>query len=640
MRDVIITSSILILAILLIRHLAKGRIHPLLQYSLWLLVVFKLLMPIPLWSSPVSVLNLFSDSLKNTASIGTEPFEQDEMGVTGNQNMTEIMPAQDLFSEKSTTGSITGMSDTDSFSGMAGITSRDGTASAWNSMKSNHYLSVFLTFIWLIGVVATGGYMIFYQIKWQRYLHINRKQLNASQSEVISELGIPLSVYIVNGLPSPCLCGRGIYLTDEMAGDKKQLEHILVHEYCHYRQLDSLWVVVRCVLTVLYWFNPLVWAAAYVSKQDSEFACDAAVIRKLGEDERIPYGKTLINLISENSYGRSKIGTASMMSDGDKNIRDRIFKIAGKPKYIAAVAAVVILIAAALISVTFSGEYRENASVQDTDDATDIISTENEENIENPVNTEDDDMQATSEQLDEAVQQAEKEKEKALAEELAKIEELESAMQAELLAIKQAEAEAEQEELEAQIAEESAEMEAKNAKEAAKRDILARIEAEENASDLSKPLKSEDIQELLSQAEYTGLLPYQSAPHISYINPCPSYTRISDTFGKRVHPVTNIELFHNGVDMAAEHGTDIVAASRGIVCRTGYDPTNGNYVVIYHWDENFTYYAHCSEILVSEGDRVESGQKIATVGSTGRSTGNHLHFMVSDNGEYVEPVFQ
>ncbi len=127
---------------------------------------------------------------------------------------------------------------------------------------------------------------------------------------------------------------------------------------------------------------------------------------------------------------------------------------------------------------------------------------------------------------------------------------------------------------------------------------------------------------------------------ISYINPCPSYTRISDTFGKRINPVTNIELFHNGVDLAAAKDEDIVAAAGGIVCKTGYDPTNGNHVVIYHGMDNFTYYAHCAEILVSEGDRVESGQKIAAVGSTGRSTGPHLHFMVSDNGEYVEPVFQ
>ncbi|MDE5866228.1 MAG: hypothetical protein K2H31_06485, partial [Lachnospiraceae bacterium] len=245
MRDVIITSSILIMCILLIRHLAKGRIHPMLQYSLWLLVVFKLLIPIPLWSSQLSVLNLFSGSLENNASIGTESFEQDKMGITDNQNMQETMlhdaggmSDQELFSGKSEPDSLSGMSGTDSLSGVADTTLFAG-------MISNLYLHAFLIFIWIIGIIVTGGHMIFYQIRWQRYLHNNRKPLSTSQSEMVRALGIPLSAYIVNGLPSPCLCGRSIYLTEEMAEDEKQLEHILVHEYCHYRQLDSLWVIVR-----------------------------------------------------------------------------------------------------------------------------------------------------------------------------------------------------------------------------------------------------------------------------------------------------------------------------------------------------------------------------------------------------------
>lgn len=652
MREMVITSSILILAILLIRHLAKGRIHPLLQYSLWLLVVFKLLIPIPLWSSQLSVLNLFPGSFENNTLIETEPFAQDKMDITDNQNMPEdisqaagTMSDQEMFSGKPDPDSLSGMSDTDSLSGMEVITSYGGMASVWDNMISNPYLHVFLTFTWIIGIIVMGGYMIYYQIKWQRFLHNNRKPLSASQSEIVSALGIPLSVYIVNGLPSPCLCGRSIYMTEDMAEDEKQLEHILVHEYCHYRQFDSLWVIVRCVLTVVYWFNPLVWAAAYLSKKDSEFACDVAVIRMLGEDERIPYGKTLINLISGNSFDRS-IGAVSMMSDDEKGIRERIFKIARKPKYAAAAAATIILIAAALIAVTFSGEYRENASGQETDDATDVINAENEENIVDLINTEADDMQVKSERLDEAVQRAEEEKEKVVAEELAKIEEMEAAAQAELSAIKQAEAEIEQAkleaaqaELEAQNSDELAEIEAANM-EAVKMAIMVEIEAAENESVLSKPFKSEDIQLLLSQAEYTDLLPHQSAMQISYINPCPSYTRISDTFGTRINPVTNLELFHNGVDLAAAQDEDIVAAAGGIVCKTGYDSYYGKHVVIYHGMENFTYYAHCAEILVSEGDRVESGQKIATVGSTGRSTGPHLHFMVSDNGEYIEPVFQ
>ena len=155
------------------------------------------------------------------------------------------------------------------------------------------------------------------------------------------------------------MCGRRIYLTKEMASDERRLEHILMHEYCHYRHLDSVWVIVRCVLTAVYWFHPLVWAAAYLSKQDSELACDEAALRLLGETERIAYGKTLLALIAEEPYGKNRIGIASTMSGGEKGIRERIFRIAKKRTYLAVLTGLVIVVAAVLVAVTFSGK-REN----------------------------------------------------------------------------------------------------------------------------------------------------------------------------------------------------------------------------------------------------------------------------------------
>ena len=97
---------------------------------------------------------------------------------------------------------------------------------------------------------------------------------------------------------------------------------------------------------------------------------------------------------------------------------------------------------------------------------------------------------------------------------------------------------------------------------------------------------------------------------------------------------------HNGVDMAAPMGTDILAAADGTVYRTGFDATDGNYVVLWHGESGqMTYYTHCKDILVSEGDRVSARDKIATVGQTGRATGTHLHFAVSYEGEWQEPVW-
>ncbi|MBR6237750.1 MAG: peptidoglycan DD-metalloendopeptidase family protein [Lachnospiraceae bacterium] len=119
--------------------------------------------------------------------------------------------------------------------------------------------------------------------------------------------------------------------------------------------------------------------------------------------------------------------------------------------------------------------------------------------------------------------------------------------------------------------------------------------------------------------------------------PAPSYTRISDDYGNRIHPITGTNQFHNGVDMAAPGGSPILAAYDGEVVAATYNASMGNYVMIDHGDSLYTIYMHASALYVSKGDYVSKGQKIAAVGTTGRSTGNHLHFSVRKNGSYVSP---
>lgn len=120
--------------------------------------------------------------------------------------------------------------------------------------------------------------------------------------------------------------------------------------------------------------------------------------------------------------------------------------------------------------------------------------------------------------------------------------------------------------------------------------------------------------------------------------PCPSYTRISSPFGWRIHPTLGVNKFHNGVDMAAPKGTDILAAYSGEVVAATYNSTMGNYVMMNHGNGFYTIYMHASKLCVSPGDIIIEGEKIAEVGSTGRSTGPHLHFGVRKNGEYVDPM--
>ena len=119
--------------------------------------------------------------------------------------------------------------------------------------------------------------------------------------------------------------------------------------------------------------------------------------------------------------------------------------------------------------------------------------------------------------------------------------------------------------------------------------------------------------------------------------PCPSYTRISDDYGMRMHPTLGVEMMHNGIDLAAPAGSSILAAYDGTVAAASYSSTMGNYIMIDHGDGLVTIYMHASSLLVSAGQDVSAGQEIAKVGSTGRSTGSHLHFGVRKNGSYVSP---
>lgn len=119
--------------------------------------------------------------------------------------------------------------------------------------------------------------------------------------------------------------------------------------------------------------------------------------------------------------------------------------------------------------------------------------------------------------------------------------------------------------------------------------------------------------------------------------PVASYTRISSDYGWRIHPTLGYNKFHNGVDFAAPKGTAIYAAYDGEVVAATYSATMGNYVMINHGDGLYTIYMHASALYCKKGDIVVRGETIAAVGTTGRSTGNHLHFSVRKNGEYQNP---
>jgi len=112
---------------------------------------------------------------------------------------------------------------------------------------------------------------------------------------------------------------------------------------------------------------------------------------------------------------------------------------------------------------------------------------------------------------------------------------------------------------------------------------------------------------------------------------------LGSAFGWRVDPITGQSALHTGLDFQADPGTPIIAAAGGVVTTQEYHPAYGNLVEIDHGNELITRYAHASEVFVRQGDLVKRGQKIAAVGSTGRSTGPHLHFEVLVQGIPQDP---
>ena len=134
---------------------------------------------------------------------------------------------------------------------------------------------------------------------------------------------------------------------------------------------------------------------------------------------------------------------------------------------------------------------------------------------------------------------------------------------------------------------------------------------------------------------------YLDLNNIKYIKglwPVKFYKEISSPFGERIHPITGKQSFHKGIDIPAPQDTDILSSDDGIVSFSGVMNGYGNVIKIKHFDGKETLYAHNNSNIVEKGDVVKTGQVIAKVGTTGNSTGNHLHFETIINNENINPI--
>lgn len=164
------------------------------------------------------------------------------------------------------------------------------------------------------------------------------------------------------------------------------------------------------------------------------------------------------------------------------------------------------------------------------------------------------------------------------------------------------------------------------------KDIAALEKAEKQKENDAAALQSE-INRALNKS--SNKVVYTGNGKFSW--PSASSTRVTSEFGYRIHPIFGTKKLHRGMDIGAAAGTDVLAAESGVVLTAGYNNSYGYYVTINHGSGYVTLYAHNSKLLVSSGQSVSRGQVIAKCGSTGNSTGPHIHFEVQVNGKLVNP---
>ena len=340
MKPVLITSSILILLLAALRPLLRGRIDPRLQYALWLVTALRLLMPLELAPSAYSALALLQrteEPAKIVEAIVQTPIPTRTYGSAWDQALREY---------EQSNGPIT---TDDGYEGLQAYEQVEYHAQAL--MQGPTLAQLFEKYarpLWLGGAALAGLWFLLVNLRLRRKLRT---------AELVAEDPfVQLPVYVSDALPSPCLCGifrPAIYVTPHAAQDPDRLRHVLAHESTHYRHRDHWWGLARCLCLCLYWFDPLVWWAAALSRQDCELACDAGAIRRLGEAERIPYGRTLVDMIAA---GRcSLMQTATTMTGGRRRVRQRVRLIARKPKTVIAVALALVLVLGAAVGCTFTG---------------------------------------------------------------------------------------------------------------------------------------------------------------------------------------------------------------------------------------------------------------------------------------------
>ncbi len=377
----VVTSCVLILVMTGLRFLCRGRIKPLLQYALWLPVLFRLLVPFSFAESVFSIANLLPEALE--ASWGEEPgaeggldlsavpvdvvrqwqknaWRSDPQGRTAFGTQVTLPPeagaqvlAADPLPQSFGAGDLAAQY-------AAGKPLAAASSKADGEALERGFFSdaPWWCFVWLGGSVLSALLLTVFHGVFAGRVYRSRKLLKNVDSR--------LPVYVTAAVQSPCMFGLvspAIYLPGT-AWEKENLHFVLRHENMHFVHGDHLWAYLRLLVLCVHWYNPLVWLASALSRQDGELACDAAAVADLDDRGRQNYGRALIQVSAHIGFVKNGFGLVASMSGSKRCLRERILRIAQKPMM--KPRTVLAVLAAVVISVmmTFTGR---SAAAEETE---------------------------------------------------------------------------------------------------------------------------------------------------------------------------------------------------------------------------------------------------------------------------------
>ncbi len=322
----ILSSSLLIAGVLLIRFFLRGRLDSRLQHALWGLVLLRLLLPFSLGDSFLSVTNLLPRELPPAVSV--------------------TAPASPVLKEEPTAPSPAKPLP----EGAIALTPKPPTPNPKPAEDPSAVDPQAFPFreIWISGAALLGCWFLGSNLILWRRLRKTRRPLAIE--------GVSRPVYHSPAVETPCLFGLlrpAVYLTEEAAAEKMLCRHAVAHELTHFRHGDHIFSLLRGAVLALHWYNPLVWAAAFCSRSDAELACDESTIRRLGEEERASYGRTLLRLTCEKRT--NLLIAATTMTGSHHEIKERIMSITSKPKTSLCTLVLVLLTALLAVGCTFTG---------------------------------------------------------------------------------------------------------------------------------------------------------------------------------------------------------------------------------------------------------------------------------------------